>query len=103
MIRRPPRSTLFPYTTLWEADAGERVSCRRARKDLTNHDAAGEDRRIHQDTRIGQRLKRGDVVPRRGVRWKELRRPTQQLRLSHERDRDHIEEGQRHGETGSRE
>src|SRR2546422_2454046 len=24
MIRRPPRSTLFPYTTLFRSDAGER-------------------------------------------------------------------------------
>src|SRR3712207_7252742 len=26
MIRRPPRSTLFPYTTLFRSRAGERVS-----------------------------------------------------------------------------
>src|SRR5437762_4657683 len=25
MIRRPPRSTLFPYTTLFRSDAGARV------------------------------------------------------------------------------
>src|SRR5256885_5969409 len=25
MIRRPPRSTLFPYTTLFRSDAGRRV------------------------------------------------------------------------------
>src|SRR5256885_12342846 len=25
MIRRPPRSTLFPYTTLFRSDIGERV------------------------------------------------------------------------------
>src|SRR3712207_8753210 len=25
MIRRPPRSTLFPYTTLFRSDHGERV------------------------------------------------------------------------------
>src|SRR6266487_306526 len=29
MIRRPPRSTLFPYTTLFRARAGERVQQRR--------------------------------------------------------------------------
>src|SRR3712207_7475615 len=26
MIRRPPRSTLFPYTTLFRSDASKRVS-----------------------------------------------------------------------------
>src|SRR5258708_14258502 len=26
MIRRPPRSTLFPYTTLFRSPSGERVS-----------------------------------------------------------------------------
>src|SRR2546428_4921278 len=26
MIRRPPRSTLFPYTTLFRSDFGDRVS-----------------------------------------------------------------------------
>src|SRR3989454_202909 len=26
MIRRPPRSTLFPYTTLFRSETGERVS-----------------------------------------------------------------------------
>src|SRR2546429_4723202 len=32
MIRRPPRSTLFPYTTLFRSLAGQRVleRCRRA-------------------------------------------------------------------------
>src|SRR2546430_11253464 len=27
MIRRPPRSTLFPYTTLFRSSAAERVVC----------------------------------------------------------------------------
>src|SRR3712207_9304541 len=27
MIRRPPRSTLFPYTTLFRSRAGERLAC----------------------------------------------------------------------------
>src|SRR5436305_12678871 len=28
MIRRPPRSTLFPYTTLFRSDAGARIADR---------------------------------------------------------------------------
>src|SRR3712207_7373683 len=31
MIRRPPRSTLFPYTTLFRSDAGDRLEGRAAR------------------------------------------------------------------------
>src|SRR3712207_7331982 len=27
MIRRPPRSTLFPYTTLFRSPSGDRSSC----------------------------------------------------------------------------
>src|SRR2546426_3499134 len=27
MIRRPPRSTLFPYTTLFRSPLGERLGC----------------------------------------------------------------------------
>src|SRR5438034_5523542 len=30
MLRRPPRSTLFPYTTLFRSPAGRRVRGRRA-------------------------------------------------------------------------
>src|SRR2546427_7538918 len=31
MIRRPPRSTLFPYTTLFRSQLGHRVAARRSR------------------------------------------------------------------------
>src|SRR5690348_17822924 len=31
MIRRPPRSTLFPYTTLFRSRVGARPECRRPR------------------------------------------------------------------------
>src|SRR6266481_8202318 len=30
MIRRPPRSTLFPYTTLFRSSQSERSTCRHA-------------------------------------------------------------------------
>src|SRR3712207_7432923 len=30
MIRRPPRSTLFPYTTLFRSEVGERLAGREA-------------------------------------------------------------------------
>src|SRR2546429_787950 len=39
MIRRPPRSTLFPYTTLFRSqDPGERTTCR------SGHELVGERR-----------------------------------------------------------
>src|SRR2546423_10144693 len=46
MIRRPPRSTLFPYTTLFRSPAGGRhgaepVRCRPVRQSHTNR--AGHD------------------------------------------------------------
>src|SRR5256885_10506309 len=34
MIRRPPRSTLFPYTTLFRSRNGDRGACRRRRDAL---------------------------------------------------------------------
>src|SRR5256885_10485290 len=38
MIRRPPRSTLFPYTTLFRSDAHPRVFAKRnARRDDEPH------------------------------------------------------------------
>src|SRR5688572_32541448 len=35
MIRRPPRSTLFPYTTLFRSDLGQRARCVGGRDDST--------------------------------------------------------------------
>src|SRR5256885_8404693 len=43
MIRRPPRSTLFPYTTLFRSKYNEALSLRRAeavRKGLMEHGVA---------------------------------------------------------------
>src|SRR5687768_17649160 len=35
MLRRPPRSTLFPYTTLFRSYAGQMIGCARAITDFT--------------------------------------------------------------------
>src|SRR2546425_7304442 len=40
MIRRPPRSTLFPYTTLFRSDRGGRA-CRRQRPAAHPHHTDG--------------------------------------------------------------
>src|SRR2546430_10992353 len=48
MIRRPPRSTLFPYTTLFRSKATPRLSPtsrRRPRLSLCSRAAQGEDRK----------------------------------------------------------
>src|SRR3712207_8717131 len=74
MIRRPPRSTLFPYTTLFRSEAGEHeagVAARAhdaeqaARDDvpgvagvaLAQHDLAGTERAAHRGA--GQPGQRG--------------------------------------------
>src|SRR2546427_2187120 len=48
MIRRPPRSTLFPYTTLFRSDAALAVGLRIARG---AHDACGLLGRVHHGHR----------------------------------------------------
>src|SRR2546430_6174499 len=47
MIRRPPRSTLFPYTTLFRSrpnDATGIARCENVRGDIAGHHASGADR-----------------------------------------------------------
>src|SRR3712207_6848854 len=60
MIRRPPRSTLFPYTTLFRSAGGARRAVRRARP---GHRRAGAQERpgrvrlprLRRVTRLGRR------------------------------------------------
>src|SRR4051794_41663416 len=49
MIRRPPRSTLFPYTTLFRSEA--------------YHDKPEARRRFLQEARVGSRLQHPAIVP----------------------------------------
>src|SRR5690349_23736219 len=53
MIRRPPRSTLFPYTTLFRSVVVEKrdfdragVLLERARREGADDEAAGDERRV---------------------------------------------------------
>src|SRR3712207_7453872 len=57
MIRRPPRSTLFPYTTLFRsADDGQRVFRRAGRGDpLCDRSAAGDAEPLRRDRGEGRR------------------------------------------------
>src|SRR3712207_8982495 len=52
MIRRPPRSTLFPYTTLFRSPAGRRPRRRQARLGA----------RPHGDGRLAHRLLDADLL-----------------------------------------
>src|SRR3712207_8968521 len=60
MIRRPPRSTLFPYTTLFRSVPGERAVLRTARavlrKARRSRAARRQDHRGLADQRLRARL-----------------------------------------------
>src|SRR3712207_7213421 len=47
MIRRPPRSTLFPYTTLFRSGEGRRRVRRLRRQDRRGHHPLGPDADHH--------------------------------------------------------
>src|SRR3989454_8747300 len=83
MIRRPPRSTLFPYTTLFRsaigARAGAGVGVRAAHRAAARHrrrqplgrgcgrgDGAGPEGPLGDCGVPGRRLQRGGVAPRPG-------------------------------------
>src|SRR3989475_640310 len=68
MIRRPPRSTLFPYTTLFRSDQHRRRVRRRRRQARRLADRVGH-RRGSQDGR-----RRGQIPPRRATSRRRRRR-----------------------------
>src|SRR3712207_7442126 len=53
MIRRPPRSTLFPYTTLFRSQADEHRAG-------VAHEDAGRAEVVRQEAQAGTRQDRGD-------------------------------------------
>src|SRR3712207_8518416 len=52
MIRRPPRSTLFPYTTLFRSDAELRAAAEPA-GDQGQHDVLQEETHLEELARLG--------------------------------------------------
>src|SRR2546429_5285719 len=62
MIRRPPRSTLFPYTTLFRSRAEHELG-RRARRDI---EAAA--RRVQSGGRRREPVARAGLVDRKSTR-----------------------------------
>src|SRR5256885_12229929 len=64
MIRRPPRSTLFPYTTLFRSRVFRRVVAHRPRRVAAEHRNRADHEELAQlqgDARIEQRLRRAEV------------------------------------------
>src|SRR3712207_8395018 len=59
MIRRPPRSTLFPYTTLFRSDA--RYLIRTWRDIRKNAEKAKSATIVHKDLDLAQRLLRDQL------------------------------------------
>src|SRR2546430_11270043 len=59
MIRRPPRSTLFPYTTLFRSD--RRVLPERQGGSVVGEATVGDQRGEHDDLVIGHRLPGPDM------------------------------------------
>src|SRR5947208_4809140 len=76
MIRRPPRSTLFPYTTLFRSRAGVRVAARRIRRQRLVDDRdeiaidAGAAQHAGAEVRLG-----GHDLPRSEEHTSELQSP----------------------------
>src|SRR5258708_32740639 len=82
MIRRPPRSTLFPYTTLFRSEIGDAIAAQRAqclpgdegrsgRASCGGHLHRSEERRVGKSVDLGGRgiIKReGGYVRRRNRR-----------------------------------
>src|SRR3989442_6254577 len=54
MIRRPPRSTLFPYTTLFRSLLGAPALLSRGGADLVRHDLAHLGRAPREPARAGR-------------------------------------------------
>src|SRR2546430_4505676 len=79
MIRRPPRSTLFPYTTLFRSQRG--VVAHRHRGDVVVDagDPGGLGDRIEGQLRVGQR----DVLPDGGPEQVRADRKSTRLNSSH--------------------
>src|SRR2546426_7537081 len=69
MIRRPPRSTLFPYTTLFRSRIEGLVPAREAR-DIACHFGrlAEQDREIHVHGRVVQERIQNDTRDRKSTR-----------------------------------
>src|SRR5260370_40914033 len=71
MIRRPPRSTLFPYTTLFRSHADDQPEPDAGADDgearRVEHDGEGAERIVDQQGRVPLYRKRGLICAQRGI------------------------------------
>src|SRR2546430_12134336 len=80
MIRRPPRSTLFPYTTLFRS---EREGVRQGMGDSRGSTGGPREPRLSLPRRIGFAPSAGDDMPRVSVGFLEGDRKSTRLNSSH--------------------
>src|SRR5258708_19021706 len=71
MIRRPPRSTLFPYTTLFRSTSSAPKSNARARSSAPPRTTI----RIRTDPRVSDRAFNCEIIPRSEEHTSELQSP----------------------------
>src|SRR2546430_11438450 len=87
MIRRPPRSTLFPYTTLFRSDAARPTPPARRphRRDAARQPAAGGPARVPGSTDVppSSSQRRAGVARLRAARGFPLRTPHPSQSLLH--------------------
>src|SRR5260370_11898676 len=84
MIRRPPRSTLFPYTTLSRSNTKARATCR----DIPNRSSDSKPRGRAGSARDAGRASR----QRAGICCGGLRPPNKFLRVADWRSEEHTSE-----------
>src|SRR3712207_6998315 len=82
MIRRPPRSTLFPYTTLFRS-AAEREECGRARRRAARGDGVEPDGRPVRGARHPAHRQHRYAVPVRTDAGAQGDRKSTRLNSSH--------------------
>src|SRR3712207_7467482 len=82
MIRRPPRSTLFPYTTLFRSEAGAGSLLRRRAHQRDQPDAVGELHAADFLAAAGQRVAEAVVDLVRADHDVRLRRDRKSTRLN---------------------
>src|SRR3712207_8687107 len=84
MIRRPPRSTLFPYTTLFRSDRARPANAgQRLRREKVRPARLLQDRREHAHLRLGQRVREMVLHLRDVVRPQAWRSESTRLNSSH--------------------
>src|SRR2546430_11788957 len=65
MIRRPPRSTLFPYTTLFRSPLAERIECRVGRFERREPNAvADRQQRLRSEEHTSELQSQSNLVCR---------------------------------------